>query len=100
TLQAMHSAKQSEPTKKQYTCTMHPEVLKDAPGKCPKCGMELVPKELGSKNEAQLVDVEIGLRNPDRTEIVKGLSEGDQVVYAGYSSLQPGMAVVAAEWGK
>lgn len=27
----------------QYTCPMHPEVIKDAPGKCPKCGMELVP---------------------------------------------------------
>lgn len=26
----------------QYTCPMHPEVIKDAPGKCPKCGMELV----------------------------------------------------------
>ena len=29
----------------QYTCTMHPEVLEDEPGKCPKCGMELVKKE-------------------------------------------------------
>lgn len=27
----------------QYTCPMHPEVIKDAPGKCPKCGMSLVP---------------------------------------------------------
>ncbi len=27
----------------QYTCTMHPEVVKDAPGKCPICGMKLVP---------------------------------------------------------
>lgn len=27
----------------QYTCPMHPEVIKDAPGKCPKCGMELNP---------------------------------------------------------
>lgn len=27
----------------QYTCTMHPEVITDAPGKCPKCGMDLVP---------------------------------------------------------
>ena len=25
-----------------YTCTMHPEVKSDKPGKCPKCGMELV----------------------------------------------------------
>lgn len=26
-----------------YTCPMHPEVTKNAPGKCPKCGMNLVP---------------------------------------------------------
>lgn len=28
----------------QYTCPMHPEVMKDAPGDCPKCGMKLVEK--------------------------------------------------------
>ena len=28
-----------------YTCPMHPDVLQDAPGKCPKCGMTLVPKK-------------------------------------------------------
>ena len=28
----------------RYTCTMHPEVVRDAPGSCPKCGMTLVPK--------------------------------------------------------
>ncbi len=27
----------------KYTCPMHPDVIKDAPGKCPKCGMNLVP---------------------------------------------------------
>jgi Cu(I)/Ag(I) efflux system membrane fusion protein len=26
-----------------YTCPMHPEIRKDAPGKCPICGMTLVP---------------------------------------------------------
>jgi Cu2+-exporting ATPase len=26
-----------------YTCPMHPEILKDEPGSCPKCGMNLVP---------------------------------------------------------
>ena len=25
-----------------YTCPMHPEVKSDKPGKCPKCGMDLV----------------------------------------------------------
>lgn len=27
-----------------YTCPMHPEVVSDKPGKCPKCGMELALK--------------------------------------------------------
>lgn len=27
---------------KTYTCSMHPEVISDKPGKCPKCGMELI----------------------------------------------------------
>ena len=31
-----------------YTCTMHPEVTSDKPGKCPKCGMDLVKKEIKS----------------------------------------------------
>jgi hypothetical protein len=30
----------------KYTCAMHPEVVSDQPGKCPKCGMKLVPKKL------------------------------------------------------
>jgi hypothetical protein len=29
----------------KYTCPMHPEVMTDHPGKCPKCGMHLVPLE-------------------------------------------------------
>ena len=27
----------------QWTCPMHPEVVKDEPGSCPICGMDLVP---------------------------------------------------------
>src|SRR3989338_2048508 len=29
---------------KFYTCPMHPEVISDKPGSCPKCGMALEPK--------------------------------------------------------
>ncbi|MGI9115957.1 MAG: hypothetical protein DLM52_12785 [Chthoniobacterales bacterium] len=31
------------PAQLQYTCVMHPEIVTSSPGKCPKCGMELVP---------------------------------------------------------
>ena len=32
-------------TSTQYTCPMHPEVIKDEPGACPICGMDLVPMQ-------------------------------------------------------
>ena len=41
--------KKVKPVKVQYTCTMHPVVLSDKPGKCPNCGMELVKKEPAKK---------------------------------------------------
>ena len=31
------------PAAQKYTCSMHPEVVMDAPGDCPKCGMTLEP---------------------------------------------------------
>lgn len=33
------------PKKVQYTCPMHPEIIKDAPGSCPICGMDLIPMQ-------------------------------------------------------
>jgi manganese oxidase len=34
---------QSPEAQGRYTCPMHPEVVSDSPGQCPKCGMNLVP---------------------------------------------------------
>jgi hypothetical protein len=44
--------KKVKPAKVQYTCTMHPEVISDKPGKCPKCGMTLVKKIDAKKKPA------------------------------------------------
>lgn len=41
----MDAKEHEQMAKVQYTCTMHPEVVQDEPGKCPKCGMDLVKKE-------------------------------------------------------
>src|SRR5674476_1246713 len=37
--------------KVQYTCPMHPEVIKEEPGSCPICGMDLVPLEADVEEE-------------------------------------------------
>jgi len=38
-------------TRIEYTCPMHPEVIQDEPGSCPKCGMTLVPREAQANME-------------------------------------------------
>jgi Heavy metal binding domain len=43
-------AQTPKPEATQYTCVTHPEVVRDHPGKCPKCGMKLVPVKKGTKH--------------------------------------------------
>jgi Cu+-exporting ATPase len=35
-----------------YPCPMHPEIVRDAPGSCPKCGMALEPLGVAAEEEA------------------------------------------------
>src|SRR6202795_2379323 len=44
-----------------YTCPMHPEIVRDAPGDCPICGMALVPiagAGVGESDDADLRDLQ------------------------------------------
>ena len=48
----------SEKTKNViYTCPMHPEVRRSEPGKCPGCGMDLIPKEVDGDGGVTEYDV-------------------------------------------
>lgn len=40
-----HSQHATETVQEIYTCPMHPEIIRDKPGNCPICGMQLVKKE-------------------------------------------------------
>ena len=43
----------------KYTCPMHPEIIRDAPGSCPICGMALEPVTVSLEDEEnpELVDM-------------------------------------------
>ncbi len=64
-------SKQTEPTKAidsstYYTCSMHPQIMQNKPGKCPICGMELIAitKQIATApDEIKLSDQQIQLGN-------------------------------------
>ena len=46
----------------QYTCPMHPEIIQDRPGRCPKCGMDLVSvkkKRMNTQEMSRGIPVDI-----------------------------------------
>ena len=57
-------AQTPKPEATQYTCVMHPEVLRDHPGKCPKCGMELVPIKKSNAKHSTIEAVDLTAREP------------------------------------
>jgi membrane fusion protein, copper/silver efflux system len=54
---APHTEYKTEVVKDIYTCSMHPEIIRDKPGNCPICGMRLVKKERdGEKTAGAQID--------------------------------------------
>ena len=37
----------------KYTCPMHPQIIRDEPGQCPICGMDLVPVSTKPDEDAE-----------------------------------------------
>ena len=63
----------------EYACPMHPEVVQDGPGTCPKCGMDLVPRETSGGNEEEPADRGHGAHYHAHHEVIdhdEGTGEG------------------------
>ncbi|MHB8261330.1 MAG: efflux RND transporter periplasmic adaptor subunit [Bacteroidia bacterium] len=76
--------KQETKGKEYYTCSMHPQVKKDEPGKCPICQMELQPvttQENTTSDEIKLNDLQIQLGNIKTDTLHKGnIGESNSLV--------------------
>ena len=70
-----------------YTCTMHPSVHAEAPGKCPICGMDLVPvmKEAGGESKPQAPAGTEATKTGGGTENMPGTA-GMQGGHAGHAA--------------
>ena len=56
----------------QYTCVMHPEIITDRPGKCPKCGMKLGTGEIKSHQHRMPIHEEIAMPAPHQHHTMPG----------------------------
>lgn len=63
------SHQHSEQTK--YTCPMHPQIVQDKPGKCPICGMDLVP--MSNSNEMHVDSSLLPLLKPVNEQVVSSM---------------------------
>jgi Cu(I)/Ag(I) efflux system membrane fusion protein len=65
-----------------YTCSMHPQVMQETPGKCPICGMKLIAVKKGPAQEDGIIslsDQQVQLGNISADTIGKNLL-GDKTV--------------------
>lgn len=53
----------------EYVCPMHPEVVRDEPGACPKCGMTLVSREAGSEGAPREAEAGSGADRPAAAQV-------------------------------
>jgi hypothetical protein len=55
---------EQEHEKRKYTCPMHPEIVANHPGNCPKCGMKLVPVPEGKRSTHHSNKSQAGAQRP------------------------------------
>lgn len=65
---ALQACNNEKPKKRaslqKYTCSMHPQIVRDGPGLCPICGMDLVPVNAAVENKGfMLSESQIQLAN-------------------------------------
>jgi P-type Cu+ transporter len=94
----------------EYTCPMHPEVVRYAPGSCPICGMALERRQVaGEEPNPELADMtrrfgtSVALTLPTLTFMVSGFLPGDPLTRAVGTALvqwiQFALATPVVLWG-
>ncbi|MFP4611451.1 MAG: efflux RND transporter periplasmic adaptor subunit, partial [Thiohalophilus sp.] len=71
-----HAEKHTDPN---YVCPMHPQIVRDEPGTCPICGMDLVPKEDDGADEPEEEKEILYYRHPHDPSITSEEPKKDEM---------------------
>jgi Cu(I)/Ag(I) efflux system membrane fusion protein len=71
----------------RWTCSMHPQILREAPGDCPICGMDLIPAETGADgllaDQFKLTANAMALANIQTSIVGSGKAEDNVIQLSG-----------------
>ncbi len=86
----------------EYTCSMHPQIRQQGPGKCPLCGMDLIPVSSASgssnPNVHEMTPEAIALANIQTTK-VKSVSASNELTLTGKVKInEKQLSVVTAKF--
>ncbi|MDZ7661920.1 efflux RND transporter periplasmic adaptor subunit [Thiohalophilus sp.] len=71
-----HAKKHTDPN---YVCPMHPQIIRDEPGNCPICGMDLVEKEQDDASEDEGEKEILYYRHPHNPSITSKEPKKDEM---------------------
>ena len=70
-----------------WTCSMHPQIMKQEPGDCPICGMDLIPAETGAEglnaNEIKMTENAMALANIQTSQVGQGQIDDNSLKLSG-----------------
>jgi Cu(I)/Ag(I) efflux system membrane fusion protein len=71
-----HNHSEEIASNQMWTCSMHPQIMKDEPGDCPICGMDLIPADAGADglnaNEIKMTENAMALANIQTSVVGQG----------------------------
>jgi len=88
-----------------WTCSMHPQIQKDAPGDCPICGMDLIPLinvdngEKTDPNEIQMTESAMKLAEVQTYIVEKGAPEKSIYLLGKVKADERNIAALTARFG-
>lgn len=104
-IESEHKHDQQEEVSITWTCSMHPQIKMDKPGKCPLCGMDLIPLDLSSSdeevspNEIQMTEAAMKIADIQTIEVRKDYSNKEVYLLGKVKPDERNIAELTARFG-